>query len=49
MKINWSEQSQSDLQEILLYVAGSFGRKKAEEVLLKLRFSDVLNVFAKKR
>ena len=39
MQINWSEQSQGDLQEILLYVAGSFGKKKAEEVLDEIRHS----------
>ena len=39
MQINWSEQSQGDLQEILLYVAGSFGKKKTEEVLDEIRHS----------
>ena len=39
MQIKWSEQSKVDLQEILLYVAGSFGRKKAEEVLAEIRHS----------
>lgn len=42
MQINWSEQSQNDLQEILEYVAESFGRKKAEEVLDEIRHSTQL-------
>ena len=37
MKIEWSEQSRSDLHEILSYVGMNFGRHKAEEVLLDIR------------
>jgi plasmid stabilization system protein ParE len=39
MQINWSEQSRDDLYEIMSYVASSFGRSKAEEVLAEIRHS----------
>lgn len=39
MQINWSEQSRDDLHEIMSYVATSFGRSKAEEVLAEIRHS----------
>ena len=37
MQIEWSEQSRSDLREILSYVGMNFGRSKAEEVLSDIR------------
>lgn len=37
MQINWSEQSRSDLREIMTYVGVNFGRRKAEEVLADIR------------
>ena len=37
MQIEWSEQSRSDLREILAYVGMNFGRRKAEEVLSDIR------------
>ena len=37
MQIEWSEQSRSDLREILSYVGMNFGRRKAEEVLSDIR------------
>ena len=39
MQINWSEQSRDDLSEIMLYVASSFGKSKAKEVLAEIRHS----------
>ena len=37
MQIEWSEQSRSDLRELLSYVGINFGRRKAEEVLSDIR------------
>ncbi|MBR5982546.1 MAG: type II toxin-antitoxin system RelE/ParE family toxin [Bacteroidales bacterium] len=37
MQINWSEQSQNDLKDILSYVGSNFGRQKAEIVLSNIR------------
>ncbi len=39
MQINWSEQSQDDLRNILTYVGNNFGRRKAEAVLSDIRDS----------
>ena len=37
MQIEWSEQSRSDLREILSYVGINFGRRNAEDVLSDIR------------
>ena len=37
MQIEWSEQSRSDLRELLSYVGINFGRRKAEEILSDIR------------
>ena len=37
MQIEWSEQSRSDLREIVAYVGMNFGRRKAEEILSDIR------------
>ena len=37
MQIEWSEQSRSDLREILFYVGINFGRRNAEDVLSDIR------------
>lgn len=37
MQIEWSEQSRSDLSEILSYVGINFGRRNAEDVLSDIR------------
>lgn len=39
MQINWSEQSQNDLRNILSYVGNNFGRNKAVTVLSDIRNS----------
>ncbi len=39
MQIKWSEQSVDDLREIVTYVASTFGRTKAMEVLAEIRHS----------
>ena len=46
MQIKWSEQSFEDLLEIVIYVANSFGKSKAKEVLEEIRHSaDLLKNF----
>ena len=37
MRIEWSEQSRSDLRGILLYVGMNFGWRRAEEALADIR------------
>lgn len=37
MRIEWSEQSRSDLRGILSYVGMNFGRRRAEEALADIR------------
>ena len=39
MQINWSEQPQNDLRNILSYVGNNFGRNKAVTVLSDIRHS----------